>query len=65
MHEIETPTFRTLSDALNRHLLEYGDELGECPVIVQDNDGILYRRVTSFDLANGPYIIVTNEDEKV
>lgn len=60
-HEIPVATFRELSNALNEHLLEYGDELGDLPVLVQDDDGILYRKVTAIDLAGGLYIIVENE----
>lgn len=62
MHEIPVTTFRELSNALNEHLLEYGDELGDLPVTVQDESGILARKVTSIDLAGGLYIIVEDED---
>lgn len=64
-HELRASTFRELSNALNEHLLEYGDELGEIPVIVQDESGILYRTVKSVDLAGGLFIIVNDEDEEV
>jgi hypothetical protein len=53
-----------LSNALNEHLLEYGDELGELPVVVTDESGILHRTVESVDLAGGLFIIVHDEDEE-
>lgn len=61
-HEITVNTFRELSNALNENLLEYGDELGDLHVFVQDDDGILHRKVIAIDLAGGLYIIVSNED---
>ncbi len=62
MHEREVHTFRQLSNALNELLLEYGDELGELPVTVTDEEGIMDCYVKAVDLAGGLFIITDNED---
>lgn len=64
MHEIETPTFTTLLAALQEHHDEYGDELGDLPVTVQDNDGIYESKVLSVDLAGGLFIIVQTQEKE-
>jgi len=62
MHERETHTFRELSNALNELLLEYGDELGDLPVLVEDDDGIYESPLIAVDLAGGLFIIVETQE---